>query len=124
MTRTVSQWIARFGNCGIEAVRREIVHRFDPETDVKSIADWVRFMLGPLEDLSSNDRPFLWQSRDEANSGADLVFETDMDGQQVESKQVSCRLRELPFESNAYMHTGPLLRVHGGTHSRLSPPVY
>ncbi|TFK63687.1 hypothetical protein BDN72DRAFT_847356 [Pluteus cervinus] len=86
MKRTLNQWTPQLRECGLKAVRGEILHRFNPETDVQAIADWVRFMVGPLEDLSSKDRPFIWQSRDNANTADDVVLQTDENGQLVEVK--------------------------------------
>ncbi|TFK73662.1 hypothetical protein BDN72DRAFT_893839 [Pluteus cervinus] len=86
LARVITQWTAKIGDRGLSAVEAEIRMRFgEPEDqDVEKVADWVRFMLGPSDDLSCPDRPFLWQSRDLPHHEDEVAYEINEAGEEVE----------------------------------------
>jgi hypothetical protein len=60
MKHTISNWLHRFAEAAEKAIAAEILCQ-DFKTD-QAKADFVRFLLGDMANLSSKDRPFIWES--------------------------------------------------------------
>jgi hypothetical protein len=60
MKRAISAWLHKFSEAAEKALTAEFL-RQDLKTDAKK-AEFVRFLLGDVNDISSKNRPFIWES--------------------------------------------------------------
>ena len=60
MKRAISAWLHRFSDAAEKALAIEFRHQ-DLKTDTAK-AEFVNFLLGDATDMSSKNRPFIWES--------------------------------------------------------------
>jgi hypothetical protein len=58
--RGISSWLHKFATTAERALVAEFEHQ--GITSLEEKADFIKFLLGDVDDVSSRNRPFLWKS--------------------------------------------------------------